>query len=159
MTVIGVLGDSHGRIASVRKTLKIIGDVDMYIHTGDYVRDAKYIRLLTKKRVLYVGGNCDFGSGDREITETIEGRKIFITHGHNYRVKWDLFSLMMKAREETADIVVFGHIHMPYLSMEYGIHILNPGSISEPRGGSKAGAARMEIDGYNVNINMLNLSK
>ena len=41
--------------------------------------------------------------------------------------------LKAAAKERKAQIVIFGHSHMPYLQEEDGITFLNPGSISKPR--------------------------
>ena len=37
------------------------------------------------------------------------------------------------AKENGADIVMYGHTHVPYLKKVFGVTVLNPGSISLPR--------------------------
>ena len=49
-------------------------------------------------------------------------------HGHKYRVKLGIYSLLLRAKELNADIALFGHTHEKLLEKEDGIIILNPGS-------------------------------
>ena len=56
------------------------------------------------------------------------GKKIFITHGHLYNVKYTLNNLYYAAREKNADIVCFGHTHNPMSEYVDGLYVLNPGS-------------------------------
>ena len=50
------------------------------------------------------------------------------------------------AAENDCDIALFGHIHVPVDEEWEGIRILNPGSISRPRGGSKKSYLILEMD-------------
>lgn len=137
---IGVVSDTHGYIGRAIKALKGIENLDMIIHLGDYVIDAKEIEEKMKLKVIYVRGNCDFlDSGvDYEKTLEIEGKKIFITHGHKYDVKNGVSKVFYRGKEEKADIVLFGHSHMSTKVESEGVIILNPGSSTEPRNGSEA---------------------
>ena len=39
----------------------------------------------------------------------------------------------MRRRVSAADLVVFGHSHMPLDEVQDGVHLLNPGSVADPR--------------------------
>ena len=79
--------------------------------------------------IVGVRGNCDWGSM-LPATETlrINGKTIFITHGHLYNAKTGLYTIMCAAREAKADILCFGHTHSALSMYEDGLYVLNPGS-------------------------------
>ncbi len=66
---------------------------------------------------------------------TLLGKKIFLTHGDLYGVKYGTERLGYAAEERGADIVLFGHTHIPheeYISAQKPYYLFNPGSISSP---------------------------
>ena len=74
-------------------------------------------------------GNCDFSSKLPPVeVKEIGGKKIFVTHGHLYNAKYTIMDLIYAAREQGADILLFGHTHMPMTDYYEGLHIMNPGS-------------------------------
>ena len=149
--VIAVVSDTHNYKEMVDNVIKSIEDVDMVIHLGDVVEDAKYIAQHFNGRTIYVRGNCDMSSSvPIERVEIIEGKKIFITHGHNYHVKEGLLRLKYKAEEIGADIVLYGHTHIASVEYHGGILFINPGSTSICRKG-KNSIAILEINPNEVN--------
>jgi len=85
--------------------------------------------------VIAVRGNCDFCSTSPNVeTITLEGKKLFITHGHTYNVKSGLLNLSLAAKESGADLVIFGHTHNPTNLYDDGVYFLNPGSLRGLRG-------------------------
>ena len=52
-----------------------------------------------------------------------------MTHGHLYRVKYDTAGLANAGLYRGADIVLFGHTHVPFWDSINGMTLLNPGSI------------------------------
>lgn len=81
-----------------------------------------------------VRGNCDW-SGDYPQERIVEfgGERIFLTHGHRYNVRAGVTELASAAAKAGAGIAVFGHTHIPLAEERYGVILLNPGSITEPR--------------------------
>ncbi|MBS4535348.1 metallophosphoesterase [Clostridium sp. D2Q-14] len=145
---IGIISDTHGNIDKSIEVLNSIEDIDLFIHLGDYTQDAEKIQKETNIYMINVKGNCDINEdnvSEEEIIE-IKGKKILITHGHDYRVKWGLNKLYYRGRELKVDIIIFGHIHQPVNIIEDGILIFNPGSISSPRSGSKKSYGIISID-------------
>ena len=74
-----------------------------------------------------------FSPLDREKEIELGGKKIWLTHGHNYYVSLDLKVIEQEAVARGMDIVMFGHTHRPVIIVEDNITLINPGSISYPR--------------------------
>ena len=47
-----------------------------------------------------------------------------------YNAKFDINRMCMAARENNADILLFGHTHIPFETYEEKLHIMNPGSLT-----------------------------
>lgn len=132
-----VMSDSHGQIKERAKLLSLINKVDKVIHLGDHAKDLETFDLVLKPTFI-VSGNCDEkGRFLEEITIEDESFKLFITHGHRYDVKQGLTKLYYKAQELGANIILFGHTHIPLCVENNGVYFYNPGSISLPKGGSQ----------------------
>jgi len=130
MKKILVMSDSHGEERNVLRALARFGDVDCVFHLGDFVKDTVCIRK--KKKVYAVRGNGDFYSKEKaERIITIAGKRILAVHGHKQRVKSGLFNLALYARECSADIVLFGHTHIPTEQIYENVLLYNPGSLSQ----------------------------
>ena len=67
------------------------------------------------------------------LVKRLGGKKIWLTHGHNYYVSLDLKVIEQEAVARGMDIVMFGHTHRPVIIVEDNITLINPGSISYPR--------------------------
>ncbi len=155
---IGIISDTHGGLDICEKVIKEMGDIDLLIHAGDTYRDAKYIKDMFKIDVIGVKGNTDgFSKQDCEKIFDVLGKRFFLTHGHEYGVKYNLDNLYYRALELGADIVVFGHSHIPLYTEENNIIFINPGSPLWPRGGSKPSYAILEIKDNKVKVNFKNI--
>lgn len=127
-----VFSDSHG---DINMCIKIIDRLpaDMIFHAGDIARDVVDLRsIYPDKDIRAVCGNNDFVCSDplSDVIE-VEGIKIFLTHGHNYRVKFDkqYKTLAEYAARNGCQLAVFGHTHQAYEGETNGVRLLNPGSI------------------------------
>nr|WP_305069045.1 metallophosphoesterase [Limosilactobacillus kribbianus] len=110
-----------------------IGQVDLMIHCGD--SELAPTQPSMKQFDLAVAGNNDWGLDyPNDGLLTADGVRIFATHGHRYGVNSSLTRLMLKGEEERADIVCYGHTHQLAVTSEKGMLMINPGSISLPRG-------------------------
>ncbi|MFL0253066.1 metallophosphoesterase [Clostridium neuense] len=133
---IAVMSDTHRNKHMIDKACSHIENADVVIHLGDNVEDINEIRNKYSGEIISVTGNCDFMTTDPlERIEIIGGKKFFITHGHEYGVKYNLNRLKYRAMEVKADIALFGHTHMPFIANELGILFINPGSVSLSRKG------------------------
>lgn len=131
---VGVLSDSHGDVGRAEQAVKAMGAVDLVIHAGDFYQDALHLRDELGIEVKVVVGNCDrCVPGPHEELLELAGHRIYLTHGHLYSVKQGLIRLAYRAREVEAEMVIFGHTHVPQNEEADGIHYLNPGSVAWPR--------------------------
>ncbi len=140
-----VLSDTHGIINIAEKALKDMKDIDIIIHAGDLVSDARYLETL-KYKVFCVAGNCDpFAIEPTEKILELQGKRIFLTHGHNYRVKYGYRELLTRAQQISADVVIFGHTHLPENTYIDNILFFNPGSTTLPKNGGPGTYGILEI--------------
>lgn len=165
-----IVSDSHGNNCPLRTAI-MKEKPDMLIHLGDAEYSPSEIASWAgspKTPCIVVKGNCDIYSRDTSALRNdavfdLKGHRIYCTHGHMQRVNYGLLILSLTAQELGCDICLFGHTHVPYDSFgdavsEYGRYydtgsdnlsgprILNPGSISVPRGGSKRGYMIMDME-------------
>ena len=125
-----VVSDTHRHLEHITRVLDNIIDFDMIIHLGDNVADAKSLeRLYPDKKLVAVQGNTDMPTpyAPVEIFREIEGVPILITHGHLFGVKTDTNRIFYRGKELGAEVVLFGHTHIPLCQKEEGIYLLNPG--------------------------------
>lgn len=133
---LGLISDSHGHTHDMEKALDVIGKVDMLLHAGDFYADAEYLQLLTEIPVVPVVGNCDAAWMPAEEIIDCNGTLVLLTHGHQFGVKSGLDKLGNRAQKLGAVAVVFGHTHIEMVSRWGRILMVNPGSVSLPRGSS-----------------------
>lgn len=157
-----VISDSHKVILDSQiEEIKGEGPFDLLIHCGDKYDDAgKFAKKLNIESVLNVPGNCDFDynflGSKLSITQEIEGKKFFITHGHRYYVKTDLSKLIAYAKKNKFDIVVYGHTHKVQNEFIDNTLYFNPGSTIYPKNG-KASFGIIEIKEGNINSSIVSL--
>ena len=132
-----VFSDTHKCIEPCIQVISNIKDVDMIIHAGDHWSDARELEsIFSEIPVKYVKGNCDFAMAPLEELIEIGGKKIFVTHGHMYDVKLEhehYKTIQKRGLELGADVVVFGHTHIPFNVNLGNISIINPGSVKYTR--------------------------
>ncbi len=134
MQRIMIVSDTHRKLRTLTQALTDEGDIDMLIHLGDFEGDDEAIAGMCGCKLLIVPGNNDFfTSYPREIETEIAGKKVLLTHGHNYLVTLDLKNIEEEGRARGFDIVMFGHTHKPAILQHKDITLINPGSLSYPR--------------------------
>lgn len=128
-----VVSDSHGdREILVELVERYKDKVDQIFHCGDSeleATDSVWDSMMT------VRGNMDF-TNEYKLTQIADVKKerIFMAHGHRFDVNNTMEELVYAAKEENADYAFFGHTHQAKSEKIGNIVVLNPGSISEPRG-------------------------
>ncbi len=129
-----VVSDSHGMDRNLEYLLENEKNIDLLIHLGDLEGSEDYIEAIAPCECEMISGNNDFYS-DLPAEKIIEiyGRRLFLTHGHCYGVYQGFDRLVEEAKQREAEIVLFGHTHVPVYEKIDGITIINPGSISLPR--------------------------
>ncbi len=143
-----IVSDTHKSHRNLEKVIERTDNIDMLIHLGDTEGGEDYIRALIDCPVHIISGNNDFFSDlPREEEFEIQGKHIFITHGHPYYVSMNEEYLKKEAKSRGADVVMYGHTHKPSYSDQDGLITLNPGSIAYPRQvGRKPSYMIMKID-------------
>jgi len=132
MKRIGVVSDSHGDRGHLQQALMKMeagGKLDCVIHCGDGGRDAEALTGHIMQTIIVKGNNdgwsCPYDEGK---LLPIGKATFFITHGHRFGVKNDLYTLADAAVAKGAQVVCFGHTHIPYCGYLQGVLMVNPGS-------------------------------
>ncbi len=147
MMRIGVFSDSHGDLEALKRAVDHAGHLDFAIHCGDYYEDI--VKVLGNTPILYEGvcGNVDFvRHAPLEQLLNLGGVSIYVSHGHLFDVKYDLNRLFYKGLEVQADICLFGHTHVAQILEKEGLILMNPGSVTRPKGGKKVSYGLIEIE-------------
>lgn len=137
-----VISDTHGKLDKLRDIYGLLKDIDLVVHLGDFLADAREIAAEFGIDVISVGGNMDGVYGDEayKILDTEYGR-ILLTHGHLDNVKFSLQSLLYRTQEKGCKAVLFGHTHKPAFEESDGIYLVNPGSLTLPADGTNGSYA------------------
>jgi len=143
-----IVSDTHRKNNNLVKVLNDTGRIDLLIHLGDAEGSEDYIEAIADCPVEILAGNSDFFTDlDREKEIQIGKYKVFLTHGQDYNVSFDLSDIQEEARSRGADIVMFGHTHRPVIESDGCLTVLNPGSLSYPRQeGRRPSYIIMDID-------------
>ncbi len=130
---IGVLSDTHLKVPDIVLNYildDIFRDVDHILHAGDIV-SAAVLDRLEERGALAVCGNMD----DFQIAEsipqlrmiTLESKRIALIHGwgskHGLQER-----ILARLENESPDLVVYGHSHVPFWGKINGVMMFNPGS-------------------------------
>lgn len=144
-----VFSDSHGNTSRMFSVVRAnIDKTDLIVHLGDVVGDAAALSgAFPNIAFLNVAGNNDrYTKTVLKHTFTVEGVKIFLTHGHMYDVHLSLLGVYYAAKQQGVSIALFGHTHVPCNQMKDGVLLFNPGSISSPRGNNRPSYGVVEIE-------------
>lgn len=129
-----IMSDSHGRNEAMWRILEEEKPYDMVVHCGDLEGAEGMLRSRVNCELHMVSGNNDYSASLSRIESfNIAGKKVILLHGHRYRIYSDISPLYYLARENDADIVMFGHLHVPVIHEEEGVTFVNPGSLTYPR--------------------------
>ena len=152
-----VLSDSHGHIGRMQLAVEQVMP-DAVAHLGDHIGDTRKLSEKYPDIAFYmVKGNCDLDAiGEKELFYTLEGFKVFMAHGHTYKVKNGLTAFAHRALELNADIALFGHTHIAMARHAHGIWFMNPGQM-ERNDTIRASYGIVMLDGGNISIELKEL--
>lgn len=155
-----VISDSHGDFDSLYKIFKKASPApDLLIFLGDGVKEINDISSIFNIPLIAVRGNNDIDADEPfEKIEIIQNHRIFITHGHGYKIYKGKELLINKAKENNCSIALFGHTHVQYMEKLNGITLFNPGAIKFARSGSKRGYGIINIDGDEVSFKHIDIN-
>jgi putative phosphoesterase len=151
----GVVGDIHGNYSGLAKALQEMGRVDELIFTGDGYREIARLEAESGVKVVGVVGNCDFYSEfAKDCFFSYGASRIFLTHGHIYGVKQGLTRIALAGQSRGADLVIFGHTHLPLDDLWQNVRLFNPGSLSVERfvGGQSYGVIEFDCGAIHTRL-------
>jgi putative phosphoesterase len=146
-----VISDSHGRPDLIEEAIRRVRP-DGILFAGDGLRDLSRVEISCP--LWAVAGNCDwlttpliinggvFEPQNEELI-TVEGVRILLMHGHKYGVKGGLGQAVARAVQRDADLLIFGHTHIPLelhlrpdgsradFSVTKPLTLFNPGSLGD----------------------------
>jgi len=155
---VAVISDTHGNIKAATQALSMAGKTDMVVHAGDYFSDAAKLQRQSDVPVIGVKGNCDrLSFGPLEEILDVAGVKIYLTHGHSYGVKHSMAELQKRVSKLRAQVVIYGHTHVPQVEWVDGSLYLNPGSLHSPRGSNGKTFAVLDIGNGQPSAQILEL--
>ena len=130
-------GDATGLRWLLEQVWKDVGPIDAYLCLGDGVRDFErvenFIRQRDEHTVMYaVKGNNDWCDAPTKRIIDLGGVRIFMTHGHEQRVKSTMIYLREAVREADCAVGLYGHTHCPDIEMNVPL-IVNPGAVGRDR--------------------------
>lgn len=142
-----IASDIHGNLENTKRLLEkfttskadyliILGDI---YHGYSYEDSREMMNLFSHicQKLYLLRGNCDSDYDNemspvgllKELKMKIGNRMIYFNHGHTG---------FPNAQFNPGDIYCHGHTHISEITNYHDIIVCNPGSISLPRGGTKA---------------------
>ena len=122
-----IISDYHKREAEV---VALINEYkpEYVLCCGDGESDDTFYQ---ENNIISVKGNCDYAN--LPITKVVDilDKKYLLTHGHLYDVYFDIFKLYLLAKENNANIVLYGHTHNQFLEEYEGVIFINPGALKD----------------------------
>jgi len=129
-----IISDTHGRNHHIKNVLDKVGPIDLLIHLGDMEGGEDFIKSITSCQIEMISGNNDyFNRLPKEKIIKIGKYTVMLVHGHRYGVNYNTTDLQEAAVRNKADIVMFGHTHVPMIDLSGEVWVINPGSLSLPR--------------------------
>lgn len=127
-----VLSDVHGRTELLRRAIEQEPEAREVFFLGDGLRDLEQVLpQFPDRRIHAVRGNCDSSLSQEKLLDAAfcGGKKILYLHGHTHGVKSGWEPVLRLARDQRADLLLFGHTHTPLCRYEDGLYVMNPGSL------------------------------
>ena len=142
-----VCSDTHGRADLLLEAFRR-AKPDGVLFLGDGLRDLNVLPADTTLRA--VRGNCDWfvrEDAPPVRVEQIAGYTVYMTHGHLQGVKLSLDTAIENAAAAGADVLLYGHTHVPTekphpvgaligkTTLEKPLLVVCPGSLGQPPDG------------------------
>ena len=125
-----IMSDSHGNNRAMIDAVTIESP-ELILHLGDCDSDCSgLINRFPDITLRSVRGNCDPWSNGPDVCDFRIGEKhFFMTHGHLHRVKSGIRAIVDSTFKRGADVLLFGHTHIPHCEIGDKLAVINPGSI------------------------------
>ncbi len=155
---IGVISDSHGKVH--KNIFKLLNNVDLIIHGGDFGSVKVVTELETIAPVKGVFGNTD----DMAIRNLfpfilktcLSSVRYLIVHdiGKPERLHKEV---ALQVKEYNPHVVIFGHSHVPYNHKIGNTLFFNPGSASSGRQGYSESVGIITVSSDNISAKHIQL--
>ncbi len=154
LTTLGVLADTHipDRVTELNPKITQVfhqAGVSAILHAGDVTTPRVLAELEQIAPIYAVRGNRDIFYLRKlpvEVELTIEGVSIGMAHGHgtfthymvdmiHHSIQGIVYKKYLKRMLQTfpdKNVIIFGHVHVPYNLLIDGKLLFNPGSTSSP---------------------------
>lgn len=145
---IGIIADTHGVLHP--RVEELFSRVDHIVHAGD-VGGGHILRALGKLApVTHVDGNNDDATGEDILRFDLGGLRVLLTHILP-RPRRPAAHVAESLRGHPADLVVFGHSHLPHHEVVGGVTYFNPASAGPRRFNYPTSVGLLEIRGRDWN--------
>ena len=143
-----VISDTHGRRDLVEELLSMHQSRDGLLFLGDGIRDVSPVDCSEGGKLFgAVRGNCDMLSTyegyeyPEELFLRLDEYNVIMMHGHTHGVKSGIDRAVAYAAGRGADVLLYGHTHVPMekyfpagtemfgMKIEKPIWVFNPGSL------------------------------
>ncbi|RFU60873.1 metallophosphoesterase family protein [Peribacillus glennii] len=148
-----VIADTHMPKRGMNLPEKLIEglrDAELIIHAGDWQKLEVYEQLVHYAPVEGVFGNVDGEEIKQRFSEKrlleIKGKRIGIVHGHGQKGTTEKRAITAFA-DESVDMIIFGHSHIPVKKEINGVLLFNPGSPTDKRRQPKFSYGVISVDG------------
>lgn len=139
------VSDNHSEAGILYDIYQKHKDADVFFHLGDSEFQYDDTELSLFQRVK---GNMDFYPEFPEsLVEQQKGYRIFYTHGHRYEVNQSRQQLAEAAIAHQSMMALYGHTHVAKYEEINGVHVINPGSISQSRSEMEETYAEIVLEG------------
>ncbi|HSJ65953.1 MAG TPA: metallophosphoesterase family protein [Gemmatimonadaceae bacterium] len=141
---IGLISDTHGLLRP--GVHDAFAGVELILHAGDVEGDGILDELALIAPVEAVYGNCDPPGHPRlrqRIERAVAGVRIHVSHGHELGAP----TPDRLAARYDADVLVYGHTHVPLIARADGRLIVNPGAAGPRRFKLRPSVAILTIAG------------
>lgn len=163
---VGVIGDTHGFLHPA--VAEEFAAVSLIIHCGDIGGEKVLTALRRLAPVIAVRGNYDT---EPELAAdllpdpsslVVSGLSAVLTHRlitMDWNLNKPLFAELFLKFRPTPRLVLFGHTHFPVLERITGLWFVNPGYAGPDRREGPATAARLSIQGEEIQGEIITLGE
>ncbi|MCS7174739.1 MAG: phosphodiesterase [Pseudothermotoga sp.] len=169
-----IVSDTHGSLTSWKKLKALVGSVDEIYHLGDVLYHgprnplpegydpSKLAEELKHENLFLVRGNCDadvdllvlgISEAPKVLLLSFGGIDSVLTHGEFFVDEQHALRFLENYR---AQILFYGHSHVPRFD-QFGLKlVINPGSLSLPKLHTDPSFVLLEI-GDSIKISLISL--
>lgn len=126
-----VFSDAHGNKEAIQRVVGFNPDANFVVSLGDSEVSYNFLQDLD---IIPIKGNYFRDAGFVYESElVVKEKRIFLTHGHKYKVHKGLSKLSNKVIIDGYDIALYGHTHIAKFDTIGEKYVINPGSINKSR--------------------------